>query len=136
GISPKAITEPYETHMKRVLDLEKQANNIVKSQVRVLRDLLKDSSAQVPEDVKATLQKIRLNQMPDERQLSVLMPRFEPTPLANLKEARAEAGKLRATTPTKPEFAMALADSSSPITPKVFVRGNPNNQGQEVPRRF
>src|SRR5207244_4646132 len=74
GISPKAITEPYEAHMKRVLDLEKQANNIIKSQVRVLRDLIKDSPDKVPEDVKATLQKIRLNQMPDERQLSGLMP--------------------------------------------------------------
>jgi len=32
--------------------------------------------------------------------------------------------------------AMVLADNSSPYNPHVFVRGNPNNPGPEVPRQF
>jgi hypothetical protein len=31
---------------------------------------------------------------------------------------------------------MALADNSTPYNPHVFVRGNPNNPGPEVPRQF
>src|SRR5690242_6441615 len=38
--------------------------------------------------------------------------------------------------PPTPEFAPALADLPNPITPHVLIRGNPNNQGPEVPRRY
>jgi mono/diheme cytochrome c family protein len=31
---------------------------------------------------------------------------------------------------------MLLADSQQPVTPVVFVRGNPANRGEEVPRQF
>jgi hypothetical protein len=42
----------------------------------------------------------------------------------------------RATGPAAPPRAMALEDLPTPIRPRVFVRGNPNNLGAEVPRRF
>ncbi len=31
---------------------------------------------------------------------------------------------------------MSLEDAPTPIEPRVFVRGNPNNLGEPVPRRF
>jgi len=35
-----------------------------------------------------------------------------------------------------PVRAMALVDNAQPQTPRVFLRGNPNNPGPEVPRQF
>jgi hypothetical protein len=38
--------------------------------------------------------------------------------------------------PGAPPRAMALVDTPSPASPKVFVRGNPGTPGEEVPRQF
>ncbi len=38
--------------------------------------------------------------------------------------------------PGAPPRAMALEESPTPHTPKVFVRGNPGSPGEEVPRKF
>jgi Protein of unknown function (DUF1553)/Protein of unknown function (DUF1549)/Planctomycete cytochrome C len=35
-----------------------------------------------------------------------------------------------------PPRVMSLEDAPSPVEPRVFVRGNPNNLGEPVPRRF
>ena len=35
-----------------------------------------------------------------------------------------------------PPSAMAMVDASEPMTPKVFLRGNPSNPGPTVPRQF
>jgi len=43
---------------------------------------------------------------------------------------------LKATSPGAPARAMALADAPTPVTPRVFRRGNPGNPGEEVPRQF
>jgi hypothetical protein len=42
----------------------------------------------------------------------------------------------RASGPAAPPRAMALEDLPMPITPRVFLRGNPNKLGDVVPRRF
>jgi hypothetical protein len=44
--------------------------------------------------------------------------------------------ELKATHPGAPEHAMILTDLPEPREPRVFVRGNPNQQGEAVPRRF
>ncbi|MCA1595975.1 MAG: DUF1549 and DUF1553 domain-containing protein, partial [Chloroflexi bacterium] len=41
-----------------------------------------------------------------------------------------------ATPPPAPERAMVVEDLPTPVTPHVFLRGNPNNQGDPVPRHF
>ena len=38
--------------------------------------------------------------------------------------------------PGAPPRAMSLEDSPEPVEPRVFLRGNPNNLGERVPRRF
>jgi hypothetical protein len=53
-----------------------------------------------------------------------------------LKKLRSEVEKWRATGPGAPPRAMALTDSANPVTPRVFVRGNPHNLGPAVPRQF
>jgi hypothetical protein len=44
--------------------------------------------------------------------------------------------ELEATHPGAPPRAMAMQDRDTPRNPKVFIRGNANNPGPEVPRQF
>lgn len=44
--------------------------------------------------------------------------------------------QLHATHPGAPPRGMVLVDRPDPVRPHVFLRGNPTNQGPEVPRQF
>ncbi len=44
--------------------------------------------------------------------------------------------ELDATHPGAPPRAMALVENSTPHNPRVFIRGNPGNSGESVPRQF
>ncbi|NUN97556.1 MAG: DUF1553 domain-containing protein [Candidatus Omnitrophica bacterium] len=44
--------------------------------------------------------------------------------------------RVEATHPGRPDRAMVLLDSPTPFEPYVFLRGNPANKGESVPRRF
>jgi hypothetical protein len=43
---------------------------------------------------------------------------------------------LSATHPGAPAHAMVMVDNATPTEPNVFVRGNPNNRGDKIPRQF
>jgi hypothetical protein len=59
------------------------------------------------------------------------------TPVSQkLRAMRRKIDELDATHPGAPPKAMALVDNPNPYTPKVFIRGNANNHGPEVPRQF
>ncbi|HEY8505556.1 MAG TPA: DUF1553 domain-containing protein, partial [Gemmataceae bacterium] len=53
-----------------------------------------------------------------------------------LRELQRQVDQFRAKSPVAPARAMVLTDSERPFQPYVFVRGNPGNRGEEVPRRF
>jgi hypothetical protein len=53
-----------------------------------------------------------------------------------LKNLQKKVDQLNATAPAAPPRAMVLQDTSNPVTPHVFLRGNPNNPGPAVPRQF
>jgi hypothetical protein len=55
---------------------------------------------------------------------------------ARLQELRKAIETFRASGPGAPPRAMVLEDASVPYQPRVFLRGNPNNRGEAVPRRF
>jgi mono/diheme cytochrome c family protein len=55
---------------------------------------------------------------------------------ARLQELRKAVETWRATAPGAPPRAMTLQDLPAPVEPRVFLRGNPNNPGEPVPRRF
>ncbi len=42
----------------------------------------------------------------------------------------------KATSPAAPARAMVLNDMPNPVAPRVFLRGNPNNPGETVPRQY
>jgi mono/diheme cytochrome c family protein len=53
-----------------------------------------------------------------------------------LRSLRQKVDAFSADSPEAPPRAMILADASEPFNPRVFLRGNPNNPGDEVPRQF
>jgi Protein of unknown function (DUF1553)/Protein of unknown function (DUF1549)/Planctomycete cytochrome C len=55
---------------------------------------------------------------------------------AKLQELRNAVQNWLTTGPGAPARAMSLEDTPTPFQPRVFVRGNPNNPGEPVPRRF
>lgn len=61
---------------------------------------------------------------------------FDVPSIQKLRALKRKMEELDATHPGAPARAMALQDSPVPYKPHVFVRGNPNNPGVEVPRQF
>src|SRR5436190_23318958 len=61
---------------------------------------------------------------------------FDVPTAQKLRALQRKLEELDATHPGAPPKAMVLVDNSSPYNPHVFVRGNPNNPGPEVPRQF
>jgi cytochrome c553 len=55
---------------------------------------------------------------------------------AKFQELRKAVETWRATGAGAPPRAMVLVDMPRPYSPRVFKRGNPNNPGESVPRRF
>jgi cytochrome c553 len=53
-----------------------------------------------------------------------------------LKKLQGEVNTWRVSGPGAPARAMTLEDTPTPFEPHVFLRGNPNNLGEPVPRRF
>jgi mono/diheme cytochrome c family protein len=63
--------------------------------------------------------------------------RLYDTPVSQkLRALRRKIDETDATHPGAPPKAMALVDNATPTKPHVFIRGNPNNRGPEVPRQF
>ncbi|MEO7678702.1 MAG: PSD1 and planctomycete cytochrome C domain-containing protein [Verrucomicrobiota bacterium] len=61
---------------------------------------------------------------------------FDIPSIERLRELRRQVAELDAVHPGAPPRAMSLADNATPNNVHVFVRGNPGNQGAEVPRHF
>jgi hypothetical protein len=55
---------------------------------------------------------------------------------AKLQELRNALQKWLTSGPGAPARAMSVEDAPTPVEPRVFLRGNPNNPGDPVPRRF
>ncbi len=136
AISPKSVSEPCEAQNAKIAGIDSQINNLVRSRVTNLRDRAAKTPGDFSKAVKDTLQSIRLEALPDERQLRILSPSFAAEDQASLKKLQESAADLRAHMPPKPEFAMASVDNPHPFDPYVFIRGNAGNRGDTVPRRF
>jgi mono/diheme cytochrome c family protein len=135
-ISPKNIAEPYEAHNARQRDAENTYNSTVRQQIRILRGIVAKTPDVLSAEIKQILQSLRLDQFPTDQQLSRMEPSFEAAAVTSLKELRTTISNLKKTAPLTPEFAMGMQDMANPVTPHVFIRGNPNNQGAEIPRQF
>ncbi|MCI0540501.1 MAG: PSD1 and planctomycete cytochrome C domain-containing protein [Verrucomicrobiales bacterium] len=61
---------------------------------------------------------------------------FDTPAQQKVRALQRKVDELDATHPGSPPRAMALQDNPRPTNPHVFIRGNPNNRGPEVPRQF
>jgi hypothetical protein len=55
---------------------------------------------------------------------------------AKLQELRNALQKWLTSGPGAPARAMSVEETPAPVEPRVFLRGNPNNPGESVPRQF
>ncbi len=53
-----------------------------------------------------------------------------------MRKLQREVDSWKASSPDAPPRAMALVDAPQPVEPSVFLRGNPQQRGETVPRRF
>lgn len=137
-ISGKAIRDPWEEYNQRVTNLENNIKSLVVGQVKKLRETVKKPEGEktVGAAVKQTLQGIREDQVPNGDNLTKLAAAFEPASREQLDKWQKELENAKGAEPTKPEFAMAMADRPNPADGYVFKRGNPGNRGEDAPRRF
>lgn len=73
--------------------------------------------------------------VPDEHVANIEM--YFPSVVTNeLWKSQGDVDKHLLAASKAPPFATILQDRAQPSTPRVFIRGNPLNRGDEVPRRF
>jgi mono/diheme cytochrome c family protein len=135
-IAPKSMTAKYDEAQNRLTDLKKQKDELVRRQVASLRTKIESDANSVPEPVRKVLMGIRVRTLPDEDQLKRIETSFSEDARQQLGSLRAQMNETQRSMPPAPELAMALVDAPNPVDPVVFVRGNPNNRGAGVPRRF
>lgn len=136
AISPREISEPYEKHNALLRQIQEEHDNLVRDQVNALRARVEKAPETVSTQIKQTLQSIRPEVLPNGDQIRTLAAEFKPTAQQRLKELSQTRADLDKKTPPTPEFAMGFVDAPQPFDPYVFVRGNPNNRGESVKRRF
>ena len=136
SISLKPIREPYEAHQRRVLNVKNERENLIRQQVKRLREIGKKTPNDLPKAIADVLQGFRDYDLPRDEQLQKLLPAFESAAQDKIKTLDSTLADLNKTMPPTPEFAVALEDDAQPYTPHVFKRGNAGNQGEAVPRQF
>lgn len=67
---------------------------------------------------------------------SDILPYYDVPTQNRVRDTRNAVARVKATHPGRPDRAMALMDSAEPFEPHIFKRGNPQNKGETVPRRF
>ncbi len=134
-ISPKTISEPWAAHDKKVRETDAEEDNLIKEQVKLLREREKKGEA-LPDEIKKTLAKFREREKPDAKELAALLPAFEEAAREKVKTLGESLAALKKSYPPTPERAMTMADAEKPVEQHIFRRGNQGNKGDLAPRRF
>ncbi len=135
-ISPKSVAEPYEKQNNQLAATQKIVNDVTLAQIALLRKKVEKTPAEVPADAAKTLAGFREGTLPDDNQYNKIVTGFDPAAQDNLRSMRAKMAELKKTMPPVPEFGMAMLDADKPFDPYVFIRGNPGNHGDNIPRQF
>ncbi len=137
-ISERAVREPWAKHNGQVTAAQTSIRDLILAQVKRLRamTLVPEQAATLSAEVKAVLQALREDQVPDGDRMAKLLTAFDPAQKDRLAALRKELAELEKNAPRTPEFAMAMVDRPNPSDGVVFRRGNPGNRGAAAPRRF
>ena len=136
AISPKAQNDAYAAHQAQLDALHKEADGLIQAQCARLRKRAGQPTSTLPPTALEALHKTTDGKPVEEEVAAKLAPYFDGDAREKLKALQQTMDTLKRTFPPAPEYAMALQDAAKPVEPKVFIRGNPNNPGDTVPRRF
>ena len=134
-ISPKEIAQPWLDHRQKVNDTQNERDNLLRENVKQLRERLKNNEA-LPDEVKTTLAGFREDALANDDQTAKIEVAFPTEAREKLQGLKAQLETLAKNTPPAPELAMTMADADKPVEQHIFKRGNQGNQGDIAPRRF
>ncbi len=128
GKPPTSLKEVAERYGKLFEEVDKRWHERVQSDV---------GSQKLPEaDQEALRQVFYGKDSPGNLPAEVIPSLFNVSALMQIGPLQAPITRLDASHPGAPQRAMALVDSPRPANSRVFIRGNPNRLGEEVPRQF
>ncbi|MFO1498773.1 MAG: DUF1553 domain-containing protein [Verrucomicrobiota bacterium] len=133
GAPPRSIAEAadrYGTLFAEVQDLSERAASSASNQDRATAPLFEDPAL---EELRQVLSGPESPALVPDGEVTRL---FDVPSIQKLRALKRKVEELDATHPGAPPRAMALRDNPTPATPHVLIRGNPANQGPEVPRQF
>jgi mono/diheme cytochrome c family protein len=128
GDPPTSLKDVAERYGKLFEDVEKQWQEKLQSDA---------GSQKLPgADQEALRQVFYGTDGPGHLPAEVIPSLYNVSALMQLEPLQGQITRLDASHPGAPERAMALTDSPRPTNSRVFIRGNPNRPGDEVPRQF
>lgn len=134
-ISPKAIADPWQAHDDKVRATDKEEDDLVQAQVKLLRERQKNGE-KLPEEVEKTLANFKEKALPRDDQLKKVEVAFEPAAREKIKAVHETLENLKKSYPPAPDLAMTMEDRDKPQEQRVFKRGNRGTPGDIAPRRF
>jgi mono/diheme cytochrome c family protein len=137
-ISEKSVRDPWIQSNQRLTAVDGTIRQLVVAQVKRLRQMVLDPEQQktLSAEVKATLQNLREEVVPEGDNLVKLVNAFEAAERDRLQHLRDDRAEIVRSMPSPPEFAMAMVDRPNPADGFIFKRGNPGSPGGPAPRRF
>jgi hypothetical protein len=132
-----AATESNDTN--RIKEATEHYNKLFADADKLWRELQaknKDAKALPDAESEAVRQILYGPDAPTEVEGRALTRLLDTPAQQKIRALQRKVDELDATHAGAPPRAMVLVDNPNPSTPRVFVRGNPNNPGPEVPRQF
>jgi hypothetical protein len=128
GEPPTSLKDVAERYGKLLGDVDKRWQERLQSDA---------SSQALPDGEEEALRQVLYGKdSPGNLPAELIRQLFSVTVTMQLEPLGAELARLDASHPGAPARAMALVDSPQPKNSRVFIRGNPNRLGEEVPRQF
>jgi len=139
--APASLKQVAERYNKLFADIDKEWTGLLEAHVKTNSTTGGPNSTSMPNalpdsDQEALRQVLYASDAPPNVDFDSLRRQLDTPAQQKLRALRRKVEELDATHPGSPPRAMALVDNSSPYNPRVFVRGNANNHGPEVPRQF
>jgi cytochrome c553 len=128
GDPPTSLKEVAERYGKLFADVDERWHEKLQTDAEIQK--LPDA------DEEALRQVFHGKDAPGNLPAEVIPSLYNVPALMQLEPLRAQITRLDASHPGAPLRAMALVDGPRPMNSRVFIRGNPDRLGEEVPRRF
>jgi hypothetical protein len=138
---PSSLKQVAERYNKLFADIDKEWKSLLEAHAKTNNTVGGPNLASAPpafsdSDQEALRQVLYAPDAPPNVDFDSLRRLLDTPAQQKLRALRRKVEELDATHSGSPPRAMALVDNASPNNPRVFIRGNPNNPGPEVPRQF